>query len=114
MTFQWSSFVDFAKTLYDTSEDDEARVRTVISRAYYGAFGHARLKQGLFVNERKDVHAKVIGAYKDSSDPHERQIGIWLDSLRKRRIKADYSNEAAVGGGNRALREARRILEKLT
>ncbi len=45
MAFEWKAYVDLARELEKQAlgaVDKEALYRTVISRAYYGAFCHAR------------------------------------------------------------------------
>lgn len=45
MPFEWKKFIDLARELEKqaaVASDSEALLRTALSRAYYGAFCHAR------------------------------------------------------------------------
>ncbi|MGB5098432.1 MAG: hypothetical protein WBN82_11030 [Porticoccaceae bacterium] len=114
MAFDWAEFLAFSERLYARADRDEATERTIISRAYYSAFGIARTQLGDRVAGRQSIHKKVIDTYKNSDDRNERQLGSKLDSLRLRRVKADYeTNYTPENNTERALQEARGILRQL-
>jgi len=114
MNFLWSEFVALAEQLHTRGGQDEATQRTIISRAYYGAFGTARRHVKDKVFGHQNVHKQVIDCYKGSINPAERTIGSKLDALRHRRVKADYEPDFVPAGNvEPALREARDILHRL-
>jgi len=113
MSFNWKAFIDFAKELMDAT--DEARLRSAISRAYYGVFCIARNKKRLKEYKKKDVHSKVIESYKSSQDKDEKFIGKTLDELRRHRNDADYNEDKKITPAlaRRSVLKAVRILTKL-
>lgn len=114
MAFDWAEFLVFSERLYARADRDEATERTIISRAYYGAFGTARARLGGRVMGRQSVHKQVIDAYKGSTNADKRLLGNKLDALRKRRVDADYEASYIVGHNvERALQDARDILRQL-
>ncbi len=94
MSFDWKDFIRLAEKL--TQTPDEASLRSAISRAYYGVFCITRNKKGLNHLKHAGVHQEVIKRYKNSNDPNEQKIGIFLDKLRDSRNKADYDENANV------------------
>lgn len=71
----------------------EARLRTVISRAYYSAFHRcSEASQGLgfsYVRGAR-VHGEVTSFLKSRAEVHLRECGEILGRLRDLRNKADY------------------------
>jgi uncharacterized protein (UPF0332 family) len=73
--------------------DDEARFRTAVSRAYYGAFHLAAsllAEWGIRVRRNAYGHQDVYSCFCDADHPEARNIASLLDDLRTERIKADY------------------------
>ncbi|MFZ5944991.1 MAG: DNA-binding protein [Bacillota bacterium] len=74
----------------------EAKQRTAISRAYYGAFCVARdfiVENNLTtIPNNAEAHLKVKEFYKDSEDVNYKKVGANLDRLRINRNDADYKN----------------------
>ncbi len=105
MSFNWIDFIELAKSLIENQ--DEASLRSGISRAYYGAFCIARNKKGLKGYKKADVHKKVIKSYQDSSSINEQYVGKILDELRRGRNHADYDEDKEI-----KFELARRILLK--
>ncbi|MBM4329401.1 MAG: DNA-binding protein [Deltaproteobacteria bacterium] len=102
MTFDWSEFLGFAQSLSKHSNPlphgDEAKYRAAVSRAYYAAHhtAHERLRnEGLSLAGR-NIHNQVINEFRNSRDRSRVRIGDDLDSLRGKRVKADYEADAAV------------------
>lgn len=113
MAFDWAEFLAFSERLYARADRDEATERTIIGRAYYSAFGVARIRLSSRV-VGKSIHRQVIDAYKSSTNADKRLLGNKLDALRKRRVSADYeANYIAGQNVERALQEARDILRRL-
>ncbi len=95
MTFEWVNFQRIADELAD--KDDEAAIRSAISRYYYAVFCSARLylieckdKHYLAENKNSNVHRDVRNILGSSEDNTEAKIGETLDSLRVLRNDADY------------------------
>jgi hypothetical protein len=103
MAFAGKQFFDLAAKLHQGHGEDEAVIRTVVSRAYYGAMLAARDKAKISSTSAA-IHQKVIDHYKAS--PATQAIGNRLDTMRLMRNDADYQVTQAV-----AAREARKALE---
>ncbi|MHA1868926.1 MAG: HEPN domain-containing protein [Candidatus Heimdallarchaeaceae archaeon] len=100
MSFSWDDFLDLAIELTENEtmkSNEEARLRSSISRAYYSVFCKSR--NYLIKQERKNpprnsnVHSFVINSYKKDPDIIKREIGHNLHRLRNYRNKADYNNK---------------------
>lgn len=79
------AFLNLARELANR-DDDEARLRTAVGRAYYALFLVGREKTG--IRGRRDVHNKVIKAVKQR--PGYRSTADELGALRRLRTVADY------------------------
>ena len=85
--FDGNSFYEFASELYtDATYDEKAKIRTIISRAYYGAFLVAKEKAG-FYGVVSGVHRKTIEFYEQS----DKKISGKLKDLKLKRENADYN-----------------------
>lgn len=93
------------------SPHDEARARTIISRAYYGAFLEARSRAGI-TDRSPGVHLKVHDHY---SKAGRAALANRLDDSRIRRNDADYDTTVTLTSmdSGKALKQARKILEEL-
>ena len=104
MSFNWTEYFDVAQELYEQAKKSpvyqEAKVRIVISRAYYSAFGmardHLRYKERIsefqqMNGERANIHEHVRKTFANSTDLKRAEIGANLDRLRKYRNIADYN-----------------------
>jgi len=113
MSFKWEDFILLAERLIQN--DDEASLRTCISRAYYGIFCIARNKKGFKDYKYANVQKIVIEKYKNSDKKEEKIIGKILDNLRKERNKADYYEDERIDHelANRMLSKAKEVLKKL-
>jgi len=115
MSFDWIDYVKLAESLIN--QDNEADLRSGISRAYYGAFCIARdLTKSKYKNcKGQGVHQKVSQYYKSSGNAVERFIGITLDQLRKNRNDADYDGDKTIDSksSKRALLKSKGILKNL-
>ncbi len=120
MPFDWKHYLDLARDLSQPTTTDagqqEARLRSSVSRAYYAAFCHAR-------NHCRDVfgfqptygtedHTKVRDflRYKVSK---RQGIADMLDHLRRWRNKADYDDSLTLDLAklaNNAVSEANKVL----
>ncbi len=93
MPFDPKKFVELSKQLQNGTT--EAHYRTLINRAYYGAFGYIRDCLGVAVVEMS-VHRKVIESLKRSSSISEKKAGKSLERLFKKRKEADYDYRIEV------------------
>jgi uncharacterized protein (UPF0332 family) len=87
MTFNPSEFLRVANELA-LNTDDEASLRSAVSRAYYAVFLQARDCLGLH-GHRRTIHGQVIGRLKSA----DRNAGDQLDKLEVLRGEADYELE---------------------
>ena len=103
MTFDWSEYLKLAQELAGdaaNSPNEEAKLRSSVSRAYYAAFckarNHLRDIDGnriLSVDPPKvNVYTYVRNQFKNSSDKSRKKIGNDLNRLRLRRNKVDYDD----------------------
>lgn len=97
--FDWAEYLELAREMVGQGEPSgtnmEARLRCAASRAYYAAFGRARmyLSQVIGVRDIPDtgkVHEFVISRYRENDDRRWKAIGSGLDRLRQYRNDADY------------------------
>lgn len=111
MAFEPVQFYELASALYHDQPDNEAARRTVVSRAYYGAFLAARECSGV-TTTTASVHEAVIRQF------HERRqtkVANRLGELRKLRNEADYDLRTTVTSlqAGKALERALGLLEEL-
>lgn len=92
--FDWSSFLDVARVLHAAGGDalpTEATQRTVVGRAYYAAFGHARLYAARYFNltllPGSDEHERLISHLRRQG---YHRLARTLDQLRRSRNQCDY------------------------
>ncbi|OGB68596.1 MAG: hypothetical protein A2486_16175 [Burkholderiales bacterium RIFOXYC12_FULL_65_23] len=109
MAFSPAEFYTLAQGLHLQARQDGAPLRTLISRAYYGALIVARDAKGLSSKERGS-HQRVIDAYVGQGD-----ISDSLRTLRGLREKADYEPRTPLtaSDGQRALACSKRVLHAL-
>lgn len=90
---------------------DEARARTVVSKAYYGAFLEARNNAGI-ADKSSGVHKKVHDHYFKAG---KLALANRLDDSRIKRNDADYDTSLAITSmdSGKALARARKILQEL-
>ena len=118
MSFDWHKYVILANDLMGatkTEDMEEAYFRSSVSRSYYGVFSLARNKKNLQKNEEKNVHRKVIDAYKNSSSKTEKKVGHNLDELRRLRNYADYDENCRIdkNAADRAIDLAKAVLPQI-
>ena len=94
-----------------SSQDAEAKLRTVINRAYYGAFIEAR-DQAKIRDSGVGVHASVRNYYLGSNN---KAIGNRLKDLHDRRTSSDYNMTLSPSGrdAGESLRLSKEILKGL-
>ena len=122
MSFDWEDYLHLASELSQQSSNgtfEEAKKRAAISRAYYAAFIKARNK--IFPKAGKPPryyrggsHNYYIEYYLDEGHIG-REVQNKLQSLKRRRKKADYDN--SISGLARelaaALQESKKVIERL-
>lgn len=99
MSFDWTHYLHLAHELFGKSKkraNREAKLRTAISRAYYGAFIKAR--NHLILVDKHPIpygvnpHEYVQSQFSRSRNSLRRNIGNDLHELRRYRNDADYRN----------------------
>lgn len=120
MPFDWTAFVELARTLEQQASaatTPEAWLRTALSRAYYGAFGHARnyarnwLKYAPAGTE--EDHRRLRNHFWNKK---RQNVARSLDQLRRWRNWGDYDDDlsADLAATVRfAITEAERVLAAL-
>lgn len=98
MSFNYSEYLSLAKQLAGKtlmSANEEARLRSAISRGYYAAFilarNYLRDYQGITIPVQQ-THQFVINQFRHSSDLLKQRIGKDLSRLRFNRNQADYDD----------------------
>lgn len=99
MTFDWLEYLRLAQELAGqvvSPPNQEAKLRSSVSRAYYAAFCMARnyLRdiEGYSIPLGVEAHTYVRDEFKRSSDRVRRKIGNNLDRLRIYRNEVDYDD----------------------
>ena len=119
MSFNWDEYLVLAHQLAGFL-DEEAKLRTAISRAYYAAFHAAQdhlrekdLERGIPPTGR--AHQFVADKFSNHPDETRQRIGVNLDRLRSKRIYADYRDNirSLANEATYTLRLAQKILELL-
>lgn len=113
MAFTPSAFYSVANELLTKSAQDGGHLRTLISRAYYGALIVARDAKSIPTQGERG-HQRVIDAYK-GNDAAEDLVSDSLHKLRKLRERADYQpkDDLSRNDGLAALSHSRKVLQAL-
>ncbi|GCC52432.1 hypothetical protein SanaruYs_26690 [Chryseotalea sanaruensis] len=93
MAFDPRTLINVSKELQTGTT--EAHYRSIINRAYYGAFGYIRNKLSIFV-DTGSVHMEVIKTLANSESVNKRKISKRLETLFKKRKDADYKHNEQV------------------
>ncbi|GHS97801.1 hypothetical protein FACS189421_05250 [Bacteroidia bacterium] len=93
MRFNPKDFIKISKEL--KAGYTEAHYRTLINRAYYGAFGYIRERLPIYT-DGISVHREVIRFLENSPNRNENEIGRKLKILFNKRIEADYKYHIEV------------------
>jgi|WetSurMetagenome_2_1015567.scaffolds.fasta_scaffold627783_2 uncharacterized protein (UPF0332 family) len=122
MPFEWAHFLDIAKYLFNQAHENaiiqtNAAYRSAISRAYYAAFGHAKVfamdVMGFAPTGNEDDHLLLRDHFKDNQMP---EIARKLHQLRQWRNQSDYENPSYVINENQtkiAIQQAETIIQSL-
>lgn len=101
MPFDWKQYLELAGELARQAEgrdvgQRESMLRSVVSRAYYAAFCHARNYSRDWLNfqpnNTADDHGRLRAFLKTGK---RRGVAVKLDQLRQWRNEADYSDSVA-------------------
>ena len=116
MPFNWTDFLELSDEL--AQRDDEAALRTAISRAYCSALGKARElleSEGESFAASENLHSLVWNSFSNSSDDRRYYIGIDGRWLRLNRNAADYDTALTDphGRARQAVRKAQTLLAAL-
>jgi uncharacterized protein (UPF0332 family) len=98
MKFNWGKYLTLAQDWADLSKghvNEEALLRSAISRAYYASFCNARnylrdIEKDRGLGKSLQVHQLVIERFERSDSKAKKDIGTVLGRLRKIRNIADY------------------------
>ena len=93
MSFDPKNFIDISKELNEGTT--EAHFRSIINRAYYGAFGHIRNSLRIYVDDGS-VHQRVIKTLVQSYQVEYKKVGKRLEALFKKRKEADYDHRTEI------------------
>src|SRR5581483_12108810 len=98
MPFDWSAFVSLARDLKASPEPDpEARLRTALSRAYFGAFCHARNYAQRWLRFQPSGTEEDHRRVRECLWGKRRQnVARALDQLRRWRNIADYADDTRL------------------
>lgn len=119
--FDWAELIVLADGL-NRSRDigpEEAVNRSIINRAYFGAFclarNVARERKWLSLSNNAGDHSKVQNYYKNSKDKTKKQIGLVLERLHIARKEADYKDilEGSFEKALKSIRQAQDIEAQL-
>ncbi|MDQ3714015.1 MAG: hypothetical protein M3388_17605 [Acidobacteriota bacterium] len=97
--FDWDDFLTLAKEL--AQSNDEASLRTAISRIYYAVYWKARIqleKEGfvIMVGRGKGTHEQVWEEFDRRQGTTNKAIFRAGDELKRNRVKADYKAEVVM------------------
>lgn len=110
MAFSPAGFYTVAEELRLKAQADGPHLRTLISRAYYGALIEARNARNVST-QGKSGHSAVINAY-DSGGAQDDAVRDALRNLRRLREVADYEpgKNLSANDANVALASCKRVL----
>jgi uncharacterized protein (UPF0332 family) len=116
--FDWDEFLKLAKEL--AQQNDEASLRTAISRIYYAVYWKARIqleKEGFVVRFGigRGSHEQVWDEYNNRQGNDNKKIFKFGVELKRNRTKADYKAEIIVSRNlaNDSFRLANNIVSNL-
>ena len=105
-------FLETAKLL--NHYDDEAHIRTSISRSFYAVFHFFMnyVTAHLVREPKHSAHKFIANCLQNCSAPQIKKVGVRFDTLRQRRRDADYrlGTEVSKNDGEDALAEAKSIM----
>jgi len=96
--FKWYDFLNLAEVFLDIKVDniEEAKARTIVSRAYYACYHKAlkylKDKYNFEFEDRGDMHKQVLEAIRCYAPDIADEFG----KLHDDRIKADYFSEERI------------------
>lgn len=101
--FDWRGYFELANKLMEDSniplDLEEAKLRSIVSRAYYAAYHKALIlleeKLGFQIdknNKDKSDHRQVIDECKNGGDRRLVDVGVRLETLFSTRNQADYDD----------------------
>ncbi|MBI3600935.1 MAG: HEPN domain-containing protein [Nitrospinae bacterium] len=113
-------YLVFARELLDEGKDSEIKIRTAISRAYYGVYLYAASKYVHFkgdsvFEEIVKNHSRFIKTLKTENDNLLNKIGNQIFDLKKDREKADYEikKDITKSLAEKAYSQAQRIKDNI-
>jgi uncharacterized protein (UPF0332 family) len=88
MAFNWELYIQLASEL--KNESDEAKLRSAVSRGYYGAYHKTKIKLGYTANQYAKHELVVDGLRNSEEIENNSALANQLDNLKQSRVKADY------------------------
>jgi uncharacterized protein (UPF0332 family) len=121
MPFEWAQFLDIAKFLLEHGKQvstlQDAAYRSAMSRAYYAAFGHAKVFATDTLNfiplGNEEDHIHLRDFFKDNQRP---EVSRHLTQLRQWRNQSDYDNPCYIiseSQTRRAIQQAERLIQSM-
>ena len=92
--FDWNDFKTLAEEL--RQRNDEAALRTAISRVYYAVYWRARNfleSEGFILRQHEASHVQIWNEYKQKAGQTNKAIGKSGSELHRFRVQADYVAE---------------------
>jgi uncharacterized protein (UPF0332 family) len=115
-SFDWANYLTLADAL--EKNQDEASLRSSISRAYYCVYHMAlnrAVTNGFTLDRNQPTHVQVWSFFHGSTDRDCRQLAFYGNRMKRSRVKADYDDtfHRIHDDTNRTLSYARRFTEGL-
>jgi len=102
VAFDWQTYVVIARELFECEKEacnEQAYLRTAISRAYYGihniSYRFLTLKKGIAIDGKRK-HKQTFMSLKASHIAAEKELGERLKTLYDGRLLADYDDGPPV------------------
>lgn len=100
MSYKLEEYLDLAEKILKldgaNKGEDNAYLRCSLSRAYYSVFCIARNHKNMKYEQAPYFHEAVLEKYRNShtfTKKDDKQIYVFLNDLRRLRVKADYHEE---------------------
>lgn len=96
MSFDWNQFIKYCEQLKDEVDDsNRAKIRSAISRGYYGVFHKSRYKLGLGSDKQ---HKVVHEEFRNRTDLENNEfLASRFQNLKHYRTDADYKATKDIG-----------------
>ena len=119
-SFSWLDFLEFAEWIINKcDQDDDAALRSAVSRAYYTAFHSAKSvlnANGIEISDRDSSHKQVWDAFLNGKNLDWKAVGRKGDEIRVKRTDADYKLKKLnwLPEAEKTIEETKKILATLS